>query len=202
MNDEPNSLSVAPEPEGVEAIALRVAYRKWAITLLSKADKEDRAALADRMKARARMVVTSPLDDEASIAEITKTKVDHKAEVTDEDALVAWLADRYSEFVESTWTITGRPDEVIDVLLLHAPDLVEERRSVKGWALKEILAPCELAKTPIGPGGETDMPGVAIRQTGGIPQVRFSDQAGVLIGQLWRGGRIELDGTVKGEIES
>lgn len=191
---------VEPEPESIDDIALRVAYRKWAISLLSKADKEDRAALAERMKARARMVVTSPLDDEASIAEITKTRVDHKAEVTDRDALVAWLAERYSEFVESEWEITGRPDEVIDVLLLHAPDLVEERRRVKDWALKEILTPCELAKTPVGPGGEADMPGVAVRQTGGIPQVRFTDEAGVLIGQLWRGGRIELDGTVRGEI--
>lgn len=189
-----------PEPESVEDIALRVAYRKWAVALLSKADKVDRAALAERMKARARMVVTSPLDDEASIAEITKTKVDHKAQVTDEGALVAWLTKRYPEFVESTWTVVGKPDEVIDALLLHAPDLVEERRTVRGWALKEIFAPCELAKTPVGPGGETDMPGITVTQTGGIPQVRFSDDAGVLIGQLWRGGRIELDGTVRGEI--
>lgn len=188
------------EVESVDAIALRVAYRKWAIALLTSADKADRAALAAGMRARSRTVVVSPLDEDASIAEITKTKVDYKAKVTDEQALVAWLADRYPVFVESWWRITGRPDEVVDALLLHAPDLIEERQRVKDWALKELFAPCELAKAPVGPGGELDMPGVAVSQTGGIPQVRLTDDAGVLIGQLWRGGRIELDGTVRREI--
>lgn len=194
----------ADEPVGEtkETVGFRLAFRKWLAGMTGPVDRADRTDMAELMAPRERHVVMSPLDSREPIAEITRTKLGHKATVTDGRKLAAWLADeaRYPALVETYWEVTGKPDEVVDALLLHAPDLLAERQRVRPWAEKELLAICENAGTAIGPSGEADMPGVRVGETGGVPQVRLTDRAGELIGELWRAGRIELDGTVRGEI--
>lgn len=110
---------------------------------------------------------------DAKIASMSVSKAG-RITVTDERALADWVA-------------------------AHYPTEVEQKPSVRPAFLRLIRECSEAAGEPCGPGGELDIPGLAI----GEPYViaRWAPGGEELIGELWRQGRIGIEDGVIREIE-
>lgn len=185
-----------------DTIAVRMAFRGVLAKIVKAGDGDDRDVLSDMMRPGERVLAVSPMDENRTLAQITKTKPEQVAVITDGETLRTWLEERgYDDQIETAWEIKGRDDEVIDALLLHAPDLLRQRRRIAGWAEKDLKARTLAAKEPIGPGGELDVPGIEIQQKPSVLQVRTDPDAAQAIAELWAAKQISIDGTPK-EIES
>lgn len=135
-------------------------------------------------------------DDE--LGSVTMSAPDWLARVTDERALVDWLlAHEYQTLTVAEHVVTGPEPEVIDVLLAHAPHLVERVTRVEDYALKDLLQGCAKAKVPVGPGGEMDLPGVEVERPQPRITVRPNDNAKKAVADLLDSGRLTLDGYLR-----
>lgn len=150
-----------------------------------------------------RRVVLSPLDG-TPLGEVYRAKPETQASITEEPALVDWLTNHgYNDRVASSYKVVGSAAEVIDVLFQHAPRLLKRVRSVTSDARKELLANSKAVGQPIGPNNELDVPGISVAATGPTyVACRQSDDALRTFYDLITSGRIELDGTVRPELEA
>lgn len=178
-------------------LALRALIVKHLADRTAAAIREHRASLAEEMANGDRVTVASP-DGPAEMGQVWRTKPKGTATVTDRAAFTAWMAERYPERVDTVWQIPeGGWDAVVTLLQEHAPHLLTTHSLVSCWAENEVLKVTERARRACGPGGELDIPGVAYEPPGrGVVTVRLSEDGPALIEDLWRCGRIELDGTV------
>lgn len=175
-------------------LALRTLVIKHVADVAKAAIAQHRDDLATELANGDRIAVTAPDNPALEIGKVWRTTPKGTAHVTDQAALVAWMAEHYPDH---TITVERVPDDrwpaALDVLRHHAPHLLETVTTLPGWAEAEVLGLTVRARQACGPGGELDVPGVAYEPPGdGTVTVRLSDDAPTEIERLWRDGRIDL----------
>lgn len=179
--------------------ALQALIVKHLADTTAAAIKARRQTLADEMANGDRIAITSPDAPELKLGQVYRTEPKGTAVVTDRAAFTAWMVEHYVGHVETVPQIAvDRWEEAVAVLREHAQDLLVDHQQVLDWAENEVLKLSLRAKQACGPGGELDIPGIAYEPAGpGVVTVRLSEDGPARIEELWRAGRIELDGTVK-----
>lgn len=139
-------------------------------------------------------------DSEADeLGSVSMSKPDYSARVTDEAALVEWLlAHDYHGLTATEHVVAGPQAEVVDVLLAHAPHLVERVTRVEGFALSDILRASAQAHEPVGPGAEAGVPGIVVERPQSQITVRPNDNARKVVAELLDSGRLGYDGYLRG----
>lgn len=183
-----------------EELAVRVASLK-VISDYTKARYDEARAEADQaMNAGDRLMARSPIDS-AKIAPVVKTDPKPVARVTDEGHLTAWMAENYPEKVKAGYEVIGGDDEVIGVLFDHAPHLLRRKTVIKPEDLAELRRDSAAMGCPVGPGGEVDIPGLVVETPAPVVSCKPDPQTALpAVMQLFRAGRLELDGTVRPEL--
>lgn len=185
-----------------KATALQLLVLKAVQDIVRHALVDPRAAMHEALSNGDRLSIVSPLDG-ADIGDVLRTKPKPVAEVTDQDALEAWLVEHYPELLEQRRGIAAHHlDEALDVLQEHAPHLVTvEDDTVPERLVSAVLAATLAAGRPTGPGGEADVPGVKVERPPGVVTVRLADGGVDAVRQLFTEGLVTLDGTVRPELE-
>lgn len=180
-------------------LALRALIVRHIADYTASAIKARRAELSDEMADGDRIAVTATDAPDLKLGQVWRTEPKGTASVTDRPGFTEWMAEHYPDGVDTALQVAeGRWEEAVGVLRLHAPHLLVPHMLVKRWAENEVLELTKRAKQACGPGGELDIPGVAYEPPGpGVVTVKLSDDGPALIEEMWRAGRIELDGTVK-----
>jgi hypothetical protein len=161
-----------------------------------------RAEAADLIGPGDRRIVRSPLDN-AKLGAVYMTDPPAKAVLTDEAELVAWLtAHGYDDRVESRYEVTGTAEQVEQVLFEHAPELLSRRAKLTSAAKQELLTDATAVGQAIGPGGEVDVPGIAIHKGEPVVACKPDPDALLAVYELVNSGRVMLDGTVLPELEA
>lgn len=175
------------------------ALRLIALAELKKAvTSADKAARADTGLGRGdRKTVRHPLDAGVKLGTVTMTDPAKSARVVDDEAFAEWMQRHYPDRCRKETRITGPAAQVIEVLRRHAPHLLDEVVEVADWGTAEVLRASEKAGEPCGPGGELDVPGIAVSEQTSTVQVRPTADAASAIAELWRSGALDLDGTVR-----
>lgn len=177
MNAKGHALAVAVLTELQKRVAAMLDEHRGAVgSLLDKGD---------------RVSVRSPLSGEG-LGTVTMTDPKPKAMVTDPEELDDWIAEHYPEKTEWRRVVVGSEDEVLAVLAEHAPHLVTTQRHVPDWARAEVLRASAEAGVPCGPGGEADVPGVAVEPQPGRLQYRATAGSGHAIDALVQAGLVDL----------
>lgn len=161
---------------------------------------EARAQVAKVLNKGDRKTVRSPLGD-SKVGQVYVTDPKPECVITDRSALTAWLNENYPATTETGYEVIGSAAEIVDVLFTHAPHLLREERRINADQLRELRANCVALGTVIGPGGETDVPGIEVREPEGVVTCKPADTALQAVMDLYRAGRLELDGTVRHAIE-
>jgi hypothetical protein len=142
--------------------------------------------------------VWSPLDPDAQIATVNRSKPGPKASVTDRGELTAWLAEHYPEKVQTRRTVTEAG--LAYLTELDDEDLLAREETVPDWAVEEVVKASEKAKEPCTPDGTLGVPGISVSRPDGALSVRLSPEAADLVTDLIASGRLDTDGTPR-EIE-
>ena len=161
---------------------------------------EARAALNGSMGKGDRLIARSPLDD-TKLGAVYVTDPSPQCRITDRAALTDWMVEHYPELTETGYEVCGSDREVIDVLFEHAPHLLREIRRVKDDDMRELRGNAVALGTPIGPGSEADIPGMEVDIPDGVVACKPDPNAFQSVMDLWRAGRLDLDGTVHAAIE-
>ncbi|MGW4128007.1 hypothetical protein [Amycolatopsis japonica] len=153
----------------------------------AKVDQAARMHRGDRLTAR------SPLEGGRKIAALSVTDPKPVTQIRDRAAFTAWVKKNYPDAVKRTRTISGSEDEVVKVLFAHAPHLLRREVAVDPEFEREIKQASAGLGAPLGPNGETDLPGVVVEAPD--PQVRCTveDDALAEVIHLFRVGRLSLD---------
>ena len=162
---------------------------------------EAKAGLTAQLHKGERKIARSPLGDE-KIGAVYVTDPDPVCAVVDGPALRDWIAEHYPALIEQHYELIGSEKELIDVLFQHAPHLLRPVSRVTGEALRELKANCVTVGAVIGPSGEADVPGLSVHIPDGVVTCR-PDRGGLTaVMALHQSGRLELDGTLRPEIEA
>lgn len=169
---------------------------------LARADAEKALGPGDRH------IVRSPLVPEGAklgpkLGAVYMTDPKNEARITDEGALSEWLCShKYRPMTKPAYVITATEEELISLLMKHAPRLLKPVRSVTSDARKELLSTAKAMGEPVGPGGELDIPGISVQPTGNAYVACKADEDALLsVYELITSGRVALDGTVRPELE-
>lgn len=164
--------------------------------------EQARADAAGQLGAGDRRIIRSPLDG-AKLGAVYMTDPPAKAVLTDEKELVLWLqAHGYDSLVECRFEITGTTEQVERVLFEHAPELLTQRARLTNSAKQDLLTDSTAVGQPIGPGGELDIPGVAIHKGESVVACKPDPDGLLPVYELVQSGRVMLDGTVRPELEA
>jgi hypothetical protein len=162
-----------------------------------------RAAAANRLADGDRRVVRSPLNN-AKIGPVTKSDPPKVFEVTNENALADALEELgYSSEVESAYKVIAGHDELVDILIVSHPHLLERVKRVKRSTVEVMGEKSLAADVPVGPGGELDLPGIRIRRN--EPRVSCTpdkNTALLAVMELVHNQKLYLDGTAPKELEA
>lgn len=181
-------------------LALTVTFLKVLSEYMSQRYDEERGKAAAAMKRGDRLSGRDPRDG-SKLSMVTLTDPNNKVEVTSITELTQWIADNYPALTEATTRIIGSEREVKDVLFRHAPELLRSTRRIRPDALTELKAACATLGQVMGPGGETEVPGLEVTTPDPVLQCRpVADSLSRLL-SLFREGHIELDGTVRPLLE-
>lgn len=179
---------------------LTVTFLKVLSEYLDGRYDEERAKQTAVMRRGDRLSARDPRDD-AKLASVTLTDPKSRVEVTSLTELTQWMADNYPELTESVSRIIGSEAEVKDVLFRHAPELLRSTRQIRPDALRELKAACVTLGQVMGPGGEADVPGLAVITPDPVLQCRPVEDVLPRLLSLFREGLIEIDGTVRPLLE-
>lgn len=161
---------------------------------------EHRAKVAAELGEGDRKIARSPLDG-SKLGAVYVTDPKPVCRITDQAALTDWMVERYPELTETGYEISGSDKEVVDVLFEHAPHLIRQIRRVKADDMRELRAAAVTLGQPIGPGSETDIPGIEVDTPDGVVTCKPTETAWQSVMDLYRAGRLQLDGTVLPAIE-
>jgi hypothetical protein len=180
-----------------KAVALAMVTLKYAADRIAPTQKALRAHAGNLLDAKDR--ITAVVDG-VPVGTVTKAAPKPVVSVVWE-LFGPWMAEHWPERVERGWSVDpAHVDTAIAVLREHAPELLAQTEHVAPWALSEVVKLSEEAGRPVGPGGELDVPGIVVTVPEGSVSVRIEAGAGEVIAELWRSGRIALDGTVRTEL--
>lgn len=180
--------------------SLPVTFLKVLSEYMADRYDEERAKQAAAMNRGDRVTARDPRDG-SKLSAVTLTDPSSKVTVTSLTELTQWMVDNYLELTESVSRIIGSEAEVKDVLFRHAPELLRPTRQIRPDALRELKAACVTLGQVMGPGGETEVPGLAVTTPDAVLQCRpVADSLSKLLA-LFREGHIEIDGTVRPLLE-
>lgn len=182
-------------------LVLRAAALKAISDYTAARYKDARDELAKTMGRGDRKIARSPLDDTSKLGAVYVTDPKPQALITDQQALTDWMVEHYPDATETGYEIAGSDAEVIAVLFEHAPELLRRVRRVNADHMRELRAGAVSLGTPIGPGGEVDIPGIEVHRPDGVVTCRPDDEAMHAVVALFKAGRLQLDGTVLPAIE-
>ena len=130
----------------------------------------------------------------------TVSKSDPKPQVRfpDMSALREWVMRHYPERMIGGFDVIGSDEEVIDVLLEHAPHLLREVAKVDPDLVREISPASAKHKQPVGPGGELEIPGVTVDTPEGVLACKPTDEALPEVAAMLQRGEIDLFDVVPG----
>ncbi|WP_409186680.1 hypothetical protein F9C11_21565 [Amycolatopsis sp. VS8301801F10] len=148
-------------------VALRVAALKHLKDRIDDAYNAARAEQAEAMPKGARWPVVSPLDG-VKLGTVSKSEPKVRARIADENAFGAWAAANYPDDTEYAFRIVGSEQEVHEALYTHAPHLVKSVTVVSRDLRKRVERMSAATGVPTGPGGEVDVPGVAVDDPDGV----------------------------------
>lgn len=115
-----------------------------------------------------KLMVYSPVDGK-KLGAVSMSDPDEKPVITDEKVFAAWVEKTYPDDIEWDFEIVGTHEQVCDVLFNHAPALVKRIAKVTPHFRARVLEESLEHGAPVGPGGELDLPGVAMLK--GEPRV-------------------------------
>lgn len=169
--------NLAPE---IEPLVLAVLEKR-----VGDAKAAARAAIEGLYAEGAKNTIRSPLD-QSKLGSIFRTDPDPKWQITNRDLLVKHLEQDPDnrEFVDE---IVGTEDQVLEVLLEHAPQLLARVARVSADAIK--------AATARAAAGEA-VPGISKVKPRGVLTIRPDKNAGVAIDRLVAAKVISWDGRV------
>jgi hypothetical protein len=183
-----------PDPE------FRIGALKWLSDHTAKRYQAARSELARTVKRGAHLPGCSPLDDR-QLAMVYMSDPDWWTVITDQAELTDWYAQHYPDHTEQTQEITGPADEVLAVVQAYAPHLVSTTTRICDWALQELRTVSAANRTPTGPGGEMDVPGVEVVQPNPTLTVRLARDADDVMADLLARNLLTVDGQMR-ELEA
>lgn len=161
---------------------------------------EARAEVAKTLNKGDRKTVRSPLGD-VKVGQVWVTDPKPVCAITDRAALTDWLAEHYPATTKTGYEVIGSEPEIVAVLFEHAPHLLREVRAIDPDQLRELRANSIALGAVVGPGGETDVPGISVSEPDGVVTCKPDTQGLQAVMDLYRAGRLDLDGTVRPELE-
>jgi hypothetical protein len=176
-------------------LALRLAALRVLMAEAKQLDDTARVEAKTLMAPKERASAVGP--DGQLLGTVTMSSPNAKVTITDETALIGWLADRYPGHLDERLTITGPMDRAVEILAAYAPELVTRQPVLRDWARTELEELGKAAGCPVGPGGETEIPGIRVDTPPGTASVRLEHGAAHTIIDLFRTGRLALDGTLR-----
>lgn len=181
--------------------AQRLTFLTGLVSLAAAEKDAQRTATADLMEPGEAHPVRSPINGEfMARVRMSNPKATTVATITDYVALTEWIGREYPDRVSVTPKVSDRTADVLAVLAEHAPHLVTLETEYPKWATEEIVKLSAKAGAPVGPGGETDVPGVTVETREGVPSVSVAEKApefDALIVELAQSGRLSLDGSLR-----
>lgn len=181
-------------------LALRVAALKVVKEFTAGKYEEARAEIAKTMGRGDRLMARSPLDD-SKIGAVSMSDPKPTAKVTNESALMAWLAQHYPEHIHNGYEINATTEQVTRVLFEHAPHLLQKVRRIKPDVLSSITKASAALGQPVGPGGEADVPGITVETPDPVVSCKPADDSALTaVMDLIRAERLGIDGVVRPEI--
>lgn len=180
---------------------LKVAALKVLLDYVKARYDEARTDLKGRLSKGDRLTARSPISDE-KIGAVWLTDPERTASVVDKAALLSWVEENYPEHVMQRYHVTATDEQVRTLLFQHAPEWMDRRPEVEGKFVAELLTAAADMGVPVGPGGEADVPGIAVKVREGVVTCRpVAEKALPLVLELHQTGVLGLDGTVRREIE-
>ena len=179
-----------------EELAVKVASLKVVSDFTKERYDQARGEVGKVMQAGDRLMARSPIDG-TKMGPVTKSDPKPVAKIVDEAALTEWMSAYYPDTLVAGYELAATENEVVQVLFEHAPHLLKHRKRIKPEVLAEIKRESAAMGCPIGPGGEVDLPGIAIDTPEPVVSCKPDPATALLVvQQLFREGRLELDGTV------
>jgi hypothetical protein len=179
---------------------LKAAALKVISEFTSARYNDARAEVAKELNKGDRKTVRSPLGD-VKVGQVWVTDPKPVCSVTDRTALTDWLQTNYPAMTETGYEVIGSEAEIVAVLFEHAPHLLREVRRINPDQLRELKANCVALGQVVGPGGEADVPGLAVSEPDGVVTCKPDTAGFQAVMDLYRAGRLELDGTLRPELE-
>ncbi len=180
---------------------LKVAALKVLADYVKARYDEARAEMKDQLSKGDRLTARSPISDE-KIGAVWLTDPERTASVVDPAALLSWVEMHYPEQVRERYHITASDEQIRTLLFEQKPEWMQRRSEVDPKFVAEVLSASADMGMPIGPSGEADVPGVAIKVRDGVVTCRpVAGKALPLVLEMHQAGVLELDGTVRREIE-
>jgi hypothetical protein len=189
-----------PSPDNAD-LFLRTAALKVISDYTKARYNEAREEVAKQLNKGDRKTVRSPLGD-VKVGQVWVTDPKPECTVTDRSALTDWLAEHYPATTKTGYEVIGSDAEIIAVLFEHAPHLLREVRAIDPDQLRELKANSVALGAVIGPGGETDIPGIEVKEPDGVVTCKPDSGGLQAVMDLYRAGRLDLDGTVRPELEA
>lgn len=182
-------------------LVLTVAALKVLKDYVSERYDEARGEMGERLTKGDRLTARSPLSDE-KIASVWLTDPDRTASVADVAALLSWVEENYPEQVRRSYKVVASEEQLRRLLFQHAPEWLERKTDVEPKFVAELLKTAATVGRPVGPGGEIDLPGIAVKVRDGVVTCRPEKETALLaVLELHQAGVLALDGTVRREIE-
>lgn len=180
---------------------LRVAALKVLKDYVSARYDEARDEMKATLSKGDRLTARSPLNDE-KIGAVWLTDPERVASVVDPAALLSWVEMHYPEKVHRPYRVTASAAQIETLLFEHKPEWLVREEKVHPEFVAELLKLAAKVGEAVGPGGEMDVPGVAVKVRDGVVTCRpDKDKALPLVLELHQSGVLSLDGTVRREIE-
>lgn len=180
---------------------LRVAALKVLKDYVSSAYDEAREDAKKALSKGDRLTARSLLNDE-KIASVWLTDPERVASVVDPAALLSWVEMHYPEQVHRPYRVVASEQQIETLLFEHKPEWLVREEKVQQSFVAELLKLAVKIGTAVGPEGEMDVPGIAIKVRDGVVTCRpEKEQALSLVLELHKAGVLDLDGTVRREIE-
>lgn len=191
-----------PSPDTApEDLFLRTAALKVISEYTAARYNDARAKVAAELNKGDRKTVRSPLGD-VKVGQVWVTDPKPVCAITDRTALTEWLTEHYPAMTKTGYEVIGSDPEIVAVLFEHAPHLLREVRAIDPDQLRELKANSVAIGAVVGPGGETDVPGIEVHEPDGVVTCKPDSQGLQAVMDLYRAGRLDLDGTVRPELEA
>jgi hypothetical protein len=179
-------------------LALRVAALRALRDQAGQAFDDAKTELETSMEKGDTLAVFSPID-RTEIGSVSKSKPKPAARISDLTAFAAWVGERHPDEVTSSYEVTGTTKQVTDVLFVHAPHLIRRVPKVNPALVAQILTQSSKLGEPVGPEGETDVPGIVVETADGRLSCRVTEDAFAAVLALIRAGRMPLELLAGGE---